>query len=89
MFGTMVAIAAILALGTRLRDGVRLEAERSLLERLPLPEAHAYYQVLKRRVWRVKILRALVMIALVLVLFAIRRRLFPVTGRVDGPLSLF
>ena len=93
MFGTILAIAAIVVLGTRLRDGVRLEAERIILERLPLPEAHAYYQVLKRRVWRVKTLRALVMVALVLVLFAVRQRFFPASAhppapRVDAPSTL-
>jgi hypothetical protein len=74
---TALLVILILGLGTHLSDGVRLRQEEAILRKLTVPEAHAYYEVLRRRATRVRILRAVTVASLGLSLMAARRRFFP------------
>jgi hypothetical protein len=73
MLTALVLVAVILVVGTRLNDALRLRQEEVILKKLPLPEAHAYYEVLKRRARKVKLLRAVTLGSLVVVVFVLRR----------------
>ena len=77
MLTTALLVILILGLGTHLSDGVRLRQEEAILRKLPVPEAHAYYEVLRRRAHRVRLLRAVTVASLGLSLLAARRRFFP------------
>jgi hypothetical protein len=77
MLTTLVLVLAAVVIGTRLSDGLRLRQEESILRRLPLDQAHDYYELLKRRVRRVRIMRALTLASVFLCLMAARRRLVP------------
>jgi hypothetical protein len=84
----LVLVVAILALGAHLTDGVRLREEELILRKLPEEEAVAYYEVLKQRARRIRLLRAVTLASLALVLLAMRRRLFrgaPTPGRPAAP----
>jgi hypothetical protein len=74
---TALLIILILGLGTHLSDGVRVRQEEAILHKLPVAEAHAYYELLKKRARRVRLLRAITLASLALALMAARRRFFP------------
>jgi hypothetical protein len=74
---TVLLIILILGLGTHLSDGVRVKQEEAILHKLPVAEAHAYYELLKKRARRVRLLRAVTLASLALSLMAARRRFFP------------
>jgi hypothetical protein len=77
MLSTILLVFLVLGAGAHLADGIRVKQEEAILRRLSLEEAHGYYQVLRRRVRRVRILRAITMVSLLLVMVAVRRRFFP------------
>jgi hypothetical protein len=77
MLTAVMLVVLVLALGTHLSDGVRLKQEEAILRKLPVGEAHAYYETLRRRARRVKLLRAVALGSLALTLLAARRRFFP------------
>jgi hypothetical protein len=77
MMSTVLLVFLVLGVGAHLADGVRVKQEEAILRRLPLEEAHGYYEVLRRRVRRVRVLRAITMVSLLLVMIAVRRRFFP------------
>ena len=59
--------------------------EEAILRRLPLAEAHDYYELLRRRVRRVRLLRAITLASMVLVMVAARRRFFPPPPAATAP----
>jgi hypothetical protein len=77
MMSTILLVFLVLGVGAHLADGVRVKQEEAILRRLPLEEAHGYYEVLRRRVRRVRVLRAITMVSLLVVMVAVRRRFFP------------
>lgn len=77
MLTTIIIVLAIVVLGAHLSDGVRLKQEESILHKLPVDEAHAFYELLRKRVRRVRVLRAITLASLVITLYSLRRRLFP------------
>ncbi len=77
MLTAALIVVAILALGGRLSDGIRLRQEEIILQRLPLGEAHEYYGRLKHRARKVRVLRAITLASLVVILFVVRRRFLP------------
>jgi hypothetical protein len=83
MLTGVLLVVVILALGAHLSDGVRLKQEEAILRKLPVHEAHAYYEILRRRARRVRLLRAVALTSLVLALLAARRRFFAVGE--EGP----
>ncbi len=77
MLTGVLLVVLILALGAHLSDGVRLKQEEAILRKLPVDEAHAYYEVLRQRARRVKVLRAVALTSLLVAMLAARRRFFP------------
>jgi hypothetical protein len=90
MLTAVLLVVLVLAAGAHLSDGVRLKQEEAILRKLPVDEAHGYYEVLRRRARRVRLLRAVAVTSLVLALLAARRRFFPPPAS-QGPVvgSLF
>lgn len=80
MFGSMLIVALVLALGTELSERVRVRQEEFILRQLPEHEAIAYYDVLKRRVRKVRILRGFVLVAMVVVALSVKRILLSRAG---------
>jgi len=77
MMISLFAVLVIVAVGTRATDALRLKQAESVLARLSEADARAYYDRLRRRVRKVIILRALAVIALLCIFWAIRQRLMP------------
>jgi len=75
MMISLFAVLVIVAVGGRATDAVRLSQAESILARLSEAEARAYYDLLRRRVRKVIIMRALAVIALVCIFWVIRQRL--------------
>ncbi|MES1205376.1 MAG: hypothetical protein ABUS79_05515 [Pseudomonadota bacterium] len=73
MIGTIAIAIAILAIGARAGDGLRLRQQEAILRKLAPPAAAAFYRVLRRRAWRTRILRAVSVISLVAILYARNR----------------
>lgn len=69
----MLLAVLVLALGTEVSERVRVRREEIILRKLPESEALAYYEVLKRRVRKVRVLRAVVLCALVVIALSIKR----------------
>lgn len=80
MFGAMLMAVLVLALGTELTERVRVRQEEWILKNLPRDEALAYYEVLKRRVRKVRMLRGLVLLAFVVAAMSIKRILLARVG---------
>lgn len=75
MWSAVAIMAVIWLVGTQATDRVRVRQQEVVLHKLPLPDAHAYYHHLRRRLWRIRVLRMVTLASLVLVLFAGRHRL--------------
>ena len=75
MIGGLFAVLAIVVIGGRATDGLRRAEAEDILARLPEADAVAYYHVLRRRVRRVVLLRALALIALLWTMMVLRQRL--------------
>lgn len=73
MFSAMLLAALILAVGTEISERVRVRQEEWILQHLPESEAVAYYELLKARVRKVRILRGLVLLAMVIVALSVKR----------------
>ena len=76
MMMTLFAVLVVVAVGSRATDAVRLSQAESILARLPEDDARAYYDVLRRRVRRTLVMRGIVLVALLCIFWAIRRRLY-------------
>jgi hypothetical protein len=77
MLTSILLVILILGLGAHLADGVRVRQEELILRKLTVEEAHGYYEVLRRRARRVRVLRAVTVASLLLGMLAARRRFFP------------
>lgn len=73
----LFAVLVIVAVGGRAIDGVRLSQAESILARLSEADARAYYDVLRRRVRKVMVMRALALLSLLCIFWVIRQRLVP------------
>ena len=74
MIGTVVTALLLLAVGTRAGDRLIVRQQEIVLGKLPVAEASAYYDLLKRRVRRIRVLRAIVLLSLLALLYAYRHR---------------
>ena len=72
---SLFAVLVIVAVGSRAIDAVRLSQAENILQRLPDDAARAYYDLLRRRVRRVIVMRALALIALLCIFWVVRQRL--------------
>jgi len=75
MIGTLIIVLLILAVGTRASDALEVRQQEIVLGKLPVPDAHDYYQRLRRRVWRARVLRAVAVLALITLAYTARRLL--------------
>ena len=75
MIGGLIAVLLIVTLGGRAIDGLRRAEAESILARLPQAEAVAYYDVLRRRMRRIVLMRALALISLLWMFVVFRHRL--------------
>jgi hypothetical protein len=75
MMLALFAVLVIVAVGGRAIDAVRLSQAESILARLPDDDARAYYDVLRRRVRKVLVMRALTLISLLCIFWVLRHRL--------------
>ena len=81
MLGTLIAIVLVLAVGTRASDQLRVRQQEVVLAKLPVADAHDYYQMLRGRARRVRLLRAIALVALLVMVYAYRRQLMvPAAG---------
>jgi hypothetical protein len=70
---TLIAIVAAIAIGGRANDTLRTAQMESILTRLPEDEARAYYDLLRRRLRRVLVMRALAIASLFCIFYMLRR----------------
>ncbi len=73
MLGTLILVLVIVAVGGGLSDRLRLRQEELILSKLAIEAAHAYYQLLVRRVRRFRWLRAACLFSAVIVIYVWRR----------------
>jgi hypothetical protein len=72
---SLFAVLVIVAVGGRAIDAVRLSQAESILARLSESDARAYYDVLRRRVRKIIVMRGLALIALLCIFWVLRQRL--------------
>jgi hypothetical protein len=70
----ILLVVLVLTVGASISDRLRLRQEEVILHKLSVEEAAAYYEILKQRARRARILRAITLGSVVLVLMALRRR---------------
>ena len=80
MFGSVLIVVLVLALGHEVTERLRVKQEELILHKLPQNEAAAYYDLLKLRVRKVRMLRGAVLVALVVIAMAIKRIVLARTG---------
>ena|SRR6266436_8251478 len=83
MIGTLLTVFLILAVGTHAADKVNVRQQEIVLGKLPVAEASAYYDVLRRRVRRIRVLRAIALTALFCLLYAYRHRPVQLPSQLD------
>jgi hypothetical protein len=84
MLGARIAVVLVIAAGTRAADRLRVRQQEVVLSKLPVAEAHDYYQVLVRRTRRARLLRAIALAALLVIVYTYRRQLIPRSGTRSG-----
>jgi hypothetical protein len=67
---TLLLVAVVVLVGARARDGLRLRQQEVVLSKLDRDDAVAYYEVLRRRVRKARILRAIALVALLVLVYA-------------------
>jgi hypothetical protein len=75
VIGGLVAVLLIVVVGGRAVDELRRKEGEGVLGRLPVAEARAYYDVLRRRMRRIAIMRAVALASLLWIFFVVRHRL--------------
>jgi len=75
MSATLVIVILLLILGERAGDALERRQHEVVLGKLPLPEAHAHYERLRRRSRRIRILRALTLASLLAMAYVYRHTL--------------
>jgi hypothetical protein len=84
MLSGLLVVLLIVAVGTRATDGVRVKQQEVILRNLPAAEARAYYDVLRRRVRRVLVLRAVALLSLVALFYCYKIRFAGSATRPQG-----
>jgi S-adenosylmethionine:diacylglycerol 3-amino-3-carboxypropyl transferase len=69
---TLVIVLLVLIAGERAADRLERRQQELVLGKLPVPEAHAYYERLRRRSRRIRILRALTVASLLTLAYVYR-----------------
>jgi hypothetical protein len=77
VLGTLVVMAIVIAVGTRASDAVEVRQQEVILHNLPEADAVAYYQVLRRRLRKVMVLRAVALVSMLTLFYVYKRHLGP------------
>ena len=72
MSATLIIVVLVLVVGERAGDLLERRQQEIVLKKLPLPDAHAYYQRLQKRSRRIRILRALTLASLLTLVYVYR-----------------
>jgi hypothetical protein len=72
MSATLIIVVLVLVLGERSSDALERRQQEIVLRKLPVPEAHAFYQRLRQRTRRVRVLRALTLASLLTLVYVYR-----------------
>jgi hypothetical protein len=83
MFGSLIVALLVIAVGERATDAVERRQHELVLRKLPLEDAHDYYQRLRRRDRRMRVLRAFCLGALLVLGYVYRRHLVNESRRVQ------
>jgi len=75
MSATLIIVLLLLIVGERAGDTLERRQHEVVLGKLPLPEAHAHYERLRRRSRRIRILRALTLASLLAMAYVYRHTL--------------
>jgi hypothetical protein len=78
MLSTVLVVAIVVAVGTRASDNVQVRQQEVILANLPQREALAYYDVLRRRLRKIQVLRVIALLSLVTLSYAYKHRLTPI-----------
>jgi hypothetical protein len=84
MLTAFLVVAVIAGVGTRAADGLRVRQQEVILANLPETEARAYYEILRRRVRRVAILRVIAMLSLITMFYCYKTRIAAQGGGESG-----
>jgi hypothetical protein len=87
MLSTLLVIAIVVAVGTRASDGVQVRQQEVILANLPQAEALAYYDILRRRVRKIAVLRVIALLALVTLFYSYKHRLAGQPPRPPAPVT--
>ena len=74
MISTLLTVFLILAVGTQVTDRLSVRLQEAVLAKLTTAQASAYYDLLRRRVRRIRIMRAITLLSLVVLLYAYKHR---------------
>lgn len=87
MSATLLIVVLVLVIGERAGDVLERRQQEIVLKKLPLPDAHAYYQRLQKRSRRIRILRALTLAALLTLVYVYRHTAInrPAATRAEPP----
>jgi hypothetical protein len=77
VLSTLVVMAIVIAVGTRASDAVQVRQQEVILANLPEKEALAYYDLLRRRLRKIQVMRVIALLALVTLFYAYKHRLAP------------
>jgi hypothetical protein len=75
MLSALATVLLVVVVGARAGDSLRLRQQEAILAKLTTADARAYYDVLRRRVRRVRVMRAIALLGLGCLLYAIRHGL--------------
>jgi hypothetical protein len=74
VISTLLTVFLILAVGTQVTDRLSVRLQEAVLAKLPTAQASAYYDLLRRRVLRIRIMRAITLLSLAVLLYAYKHR---------------
>jgi predicted amino acid racemase len=75
MIGALLVVIIVIAIGTRASDGLAVRQQEVILGNLPEREAVAYYEVLRRRVRKINVLRAVALVSILTLFYCYKRHL--------------
>jgi hypothetical protein len=75
MFSALLMVILVVAVGSRAADNLRVRQQEVILSKLPEADAVAYYAVLRTRVRKVMVMRAIALLAALGIVYAYKYRL--------------
>jgi hypothetical protein len=85
MLATLALVLLVLIVGERAGDVLERRQQELVLRKLPLPEAHAYYDRLRQRSRRIRILRGLMLASLLALAYVYRHSTTKRTAAAPSP----